>query len=312
MMKNSALVYVESPYQLSNAIECTRKLSVRAVNFIIRDNGNITQNQQFQNIIDVNDLTSVSVHSCPNESWLKTFFVMRLSVILMVRSWFHSVVVTGAWPSIVVTLALKWNYSNYKKIYLVDDGLYLLNMLKNIKNYPLTLVSRLPLMDYLKKSEVNRYAVKIQKQHCEDIKTIGLGVCFIGSPIVELNIFPYDLYCEVLRKIQERHYLDDLYYFAHRSESKDKLTMIERLGYKVKTPNLPLEDYLRFKGGYQGHYYSFYSTALFNLSEVVPSSSFHSIRPSPNVWPEKDRESIEDCYEFFELTKIRCLDMDLM
>lgn len=310
-MPKSALVYVESPYQLINAVECLRDIAVSDASFMLRDNGNVVQNKQFQKIIAVEDIKNLRVYYCPTKSWLKLFFVIRLASALMFKTWTHSLIVTGAWQSIIVKLGLKWNSFKYKNIYLVDDGTILFSLLEKIKDSPFTLFSRMPLAEYIKSSGISKHSLKIKKQCSKKIKVIDVGVCFIGSPIVELEMFPQDAYYKVLTQIRKRHCDDALYYYAHRSENQENLSVVKRLGYVVVKPDLPLEDYLREHGGCAGPYYSFYSTAMINLSEMLPSSKFYAIRPSPNIWPRKDQNDIEDIYKFFRMSKIKVITENL-
>lgn len=95
---------------------------------------------------------------------------------------------------------------------------------------------------------------------------IKLGSDLIGTSLVETGVVDHDHYLGGVASLVEQYAVDR--YFAHRKESVEKLTAIERLGVTVVRPDLPLEIAARL-GVLARRVISFPSTVVHTLPLVL-------------------------------------------
>jgi hypothetical protein len=89
---------------------------------------------------------------------------------------------------------------------------------------------------------------------------------FVGSNNVEVGITTERAYLSVLRSIHEHEGVT--LYLAHRREGADKLEKVQRIGFTVVCPELPLEYYCAIKAGVPRRLYGIASTVFDTFSRL--------------------------------------------
>ena len=200
-----------------------------------------------------------------------------------------------------------------KKIIVVDDGLYLYPFLKQSKsNYDnVVFATNLPI-DYIGNFEI----LDIFEYKGRNKKELVNGVfVFIGSKLVEFELCKLEDYIELLievRKICQEKGATKVYYVPHREENVSNLRMYESLGFVLRQVKEPLELHENVNGKLGCSYFSFYSTALFNLAslDIQNCATYYSIRPNKRFWL-KNRQNISDVYEMFErVSSIQTIEVE--
>ena len=104
---------------------------------------------------------------------------------------------------------------------------------------------------------------------------------FVGSNNVEAGITTERAYLSVLRSIHESEGV--ALYLAHRREGPDKLEKVQRIGFTVVCPDLPLEYYCAIKAGLPRRLYGIASTVFDTFSRLWEDQlELILIDPGPN------------------------------
>ena len=154
----------------------------------------------------------------------------------------------------------------YKTLQFVDDGEIL--EVKNIK--PEISSNLLPVNYYsifeiksnpfynLKKNQYELFKIKSKK-------TFSNKILFLGSPYVEHEIIPFDLFSSILKKIILKEGAID--YFMHPRENNEKFKEMEEINFSHSS--LGIENYIINNEILPKRIVSFYSTALSSLNQVM-------------------------------------------
>lgn len=304
------LVYVESPYQLENAIKYIKTFQKgEDVRIVVRNNSNATQLHQIQNLILSFELRNVSFIYLPGRGISRILLYPLALLIVFFKALFSKVVVIGDARSVVASPLVKITEAFKKKIVLVDDGLYLLSFIKNIFKKSYTVYTRLPLKSIIEEnsSTISFKLSEIQKFSCQN--DFSGRVNFIGMKISEIGFVSEEYYIDYLEKLRGEFNGFSFYYYSHRGESSAKLSLIEKIGYKVVTPAVSIEMYLNEKGVYKGIYITFFSTALYNLSLMVNDGLFYYIKIKGDAFPNLQTDSVLECYKLFKSAGLKELDI---
>lgn len=297
-------LYIESPYQLANAInylEFDNTYTCREI--LVRDNGNQTQTKQLKNLLRKSKLDNATFFYCPGGGVGRLLALPLLILKLLLKSFVADTVVVGDARPLVVRGLLGLTKLMKKKVVLVDDGLYLLNYVNKIKNETFFLYTNLPIRNKLhgqvSKLRVHEVASKPAKLNDKDEKSIG----FIGMKLVEIGFISYDEYFFFLKKVKNSFDGYNLKYYSHREEDDSKLDEISSMGFKVVKSDISIEEYIYEYGG-DHSYVTFYSTALFNVRKMLPSANCSFIRPTLGTYPKSHQKNIDLCYELFDAAGI--------
>jgi len=190
-----------------------------------------------------------------------------------------------------------------KQVVLVDDGLYLLSYVNKIKNKNYVIFSSLPLLKFvdnngpLKLTFIEDKVVKAKVHN-------GNNLCFIGMKLPEIGFMDIDVYMGIIKTLVKSNKDKNLIYYAHRAEDSNKLKLIQKLGFNLVQSDMPLEQLFLKQGAPQGDFYTFYSTAIYNVSRMLDSCQFFAIEPDLELWPVSARENVAMCYELFKRSNI--------
>jgi|GEM_PF-5938955 len=306
----SVLVYVESPYQLENAIKYLLDGNKsEGFRVIIRDNSNETQLSQMKSLISNSGLIDVSFIKLTGGGLMRLLLYPFVLLRVLYKGVFSTTVIIGDARSIVAFPLIKLAEVFNRRIVLVDDGLYLLSYIKNIFRKKYTVYTRLPLGALIEKNSMSLIfkPCEITKAPCK--ADFSGQVNFIGMKISEIGFVTEKFYIEYLKKILQKFNGHSFNYYAHRGESLDKLRIIEKIGYKVITPSISIEKYLIDKGAYKGIYVTFFSTALYNLSMMVSCGEFYFIRVRGGEFFHLQTSNVLECYKLFSTAGLKELNI---
>lgn len=300
------LAIIESPYQLQNTMSLFDYLKVdkSQVTLLIRDNGNKTQQQQFSAHLNGMKptyfyLPAIGLKKVP----LLIYFYFRYFIsLLMVES-----LVLGDARSILCGPLLKASKYFSKKVYLVDDGLYLLSFIEKLEQVKCTIYTSLPLASRhtSKFSIIKKEVEKFSRYDDEE------SVTFIGQHLVELGFLSEAEYISDLNEII-KHYSDRykaFNYYTHRSESEVKIKKISDIGFNVIFLPTSIEKKFFEQKAPIGVFISFYSTALLNICLAHRGSSFYFISKTFSLPDRKIISAIDSCHKVMELAGISGLEI---
>lgn len=300
------LVYVESPYQLENAIsfldECNKREGVKIV---IRNNLNALQLNQFKKLVNTLPSIELIYLKLPAFGIFKFLYYPFVLFFLLLKSSTASTILIGDARSIVAFPLLKALKFSNKQVVLVDDGLYMLSYIKNIFDKPYTIYSSLPLEKIIEKNSKTLTFQYCQIDTVEALTDNSRSVYFIGMKITEICFISEELYFNYLKKIKLKFNEYTHYYFPHRGESINKLKVIEGLGFTIIKPEISIEDYFKKERTYGGVFITFFSTALYNLSQMIGNADFYYIKVDNKDFPELQTQSVLECYSLFCQAKLK-------
>lgn len=298
-----AVVYAESPYQLLNALEYISVLDMSSGKFLLRDNGNQIQKDQFNEVVKVVDGKKVKHITLPQSGGLKLLYLVKTNLTLLLYAVTFRNVILGDGKSIVSKTLLPILNLLGIKITLVDDGLYLLDFIGSIEERDYTIFTNLPIEKYIKDpSNCNLKVIKKKNVKAEVISGNNLNI--IGMKLSEFGLMSESIYIRTLLDFVAKYPNYQVNYYPHRGESNSKLKILSDNGFIMQDNNLPMEEYFIANGAPGGVYVTFYSTALFNLSMMLDECDFYALELDVSFWPEQYRSEIAACYDLFRVAGI--------
>lgn len=301
------IAYVESPFQLTNCIHWIKYSGNQecVVEILVRTSTNNKLTRKMQHISRINPIGNYKYVEVANGRIMKILSLFKIGAALLCKSFIYDKIIIGDARNIIARIILKLPFFVIRKIILVDDGLYLLDHIDKIAELPITVYSTLP----LESANYNLAAnVNIEKQKIGDnIENNGSeAIIFIGTKLTEIGFISEDDY---LKRLAEIYSPDkQALYFPHREESSEKIKLVQAIGFNIVETNSSIEDYFEVNGAPVGDYYSYYSTALLNLSLRIPFASFKAINIDLNKLPLAEKNAIKRCYEIFKLSGIEILE----
>lgn len=173
-----------------------------------------------------------------------------------------------------------------KKSILLDEGTAIFNVLEK-RDKTIISTSKLLIKSLVYQLKINlpssivfftKYNIKCSKydsivkyQEQSVLNEVKLSdekiMYFLGSSVVELNIIKLPNYISALRKIKKINKSIRILYFSHRKENKEKLKIIESIGYEVISNQAPFEELFRNLEVWPSNISSFhFTTVLDNIS----------------------------------------------
>lgn len=270
------------------------EIDVGGCRIFVRDNGNSRQKKQFTNQQGNLELTYFYL---PINGVLKIpllfWFYMKYFLLLF----FSEELTLGDARSIVCRPLLSLSPIMKKKIYLVDDGFYLISHIDQLRSTKCFIYTSLP----LKIMETDKFII-IKKQTPMFIKYNKTGsVSFIGQPLVELGFIKDTNFFKHLEYVlhcfsSDYEHFD---YYAHRNESEEKLNKLRCLGFKVIHLPISIESYFYHNKAPKGIFISYYSTALLNVLLAHSNSEFYFIDDKLEVKDRSVNNTVMLCYKAF-------------
>ncbi|PWC09725.1 hypothetical protein [Brenneria corticis] len=195
-----------------------------------------------------------------------------------------------------------------QNIGIVDDGLATISAIRQLN----TLKKNRFLLKYLPtfytSFDINIPYPKIVS--CKKKKQVSCKVgsfaIIIGTPLVEKGIINFGLYEKIINNISShmKSKSMDIIYIPHRAEGQ----LLDRYDsdIKIMTLDKSVEDYFKELISFPSFVFSFYSTALVNLSEVYKGPSFYSILLDENDIESNFKSIVLNSYEYiFSLNSIK-------
>lgn len=306
------IVYVESPYQLTNAIKLINSKKIEDVSnsnfyFLIRDNGTSNQVRQYQEIIKDKLVSNVCKFiKIERESKAKYHKIIYAIFIISIKIYKTKTLIVGDIRTPVIKpFFLVLNFFKLK-VYLVDDGLYLAHDIEKLNGLNINIFTSLPL-----ENKITCNSLKLIKNEIGffDSYRPGLSKVFIGQNLVEVGFLEEQEYIYRVAQFYNKSFdgIQRALYYPHRYEDVNKLKKIEDLGYEIIFLNKPIEQDFSENGAPDGVFASFYSTALLNLKNMHKCHSFYYLDTDAYLCSHSQREDIKVCQEMMEGAGIRKL-----
>ena len=186
----------------------------------------------------------------------------------------------------------------------------MLTFVNRIRKCNYTVYTSLPIEKSIETFSDNKLEI-INKKHLKAEMIDGNSINIIGMKLSEIGFMDEEIYLEILDKTVREYPTATINYYPHRGESENKLRKISDQGYIIHKNNLPIEEFFLKNGAPRGIYLTFYSTALYNLSNMLDKCVFYAIEPNITFWPEKHRKGISMCYDLFRAAGIHTRQIKL-
>jgi len=310
-MKVDSIFFVESPLQFNNAVTLIKLKKLVPV-IVVRLNGEIDNDRQLSDLT-LNFSGALKFINIKKSDKLALFYsIIRLTLFFTSLKWRACRCFLGDWRSIWMK-AVAYSISP-SKVNVIDDGFATLTVLNQLekkittkrslfecKRFRPTFYTYFP----VESDVLNVINLRSKNSNSSMVKEITDTIMFIGAPLVEkqiINCADYLFYIsKALSKYPENQF-KNIEYIPHRAEHSDNYNQVAALDNRVSIKKLdqPIEDYIKKNREVPAVLLSFYSTALYNLSEYSEQSTAVAIYLPFNIISNKYRTQIENVYQFFE------------
>lgn len=299
--EQSAIAFIESPFQLLCAIEAIQHFGFERWQIVCRLNSFRENNRQIKRTVELLNipLAKICIITVGNTITEKMIAPVY-SMFLFLKTINCDKVIIGNRESRLLSLVCLWTPK--RKLIFVDDGTKTLSKLRagnardNLES-PATIftVFKLPLKVGEESFVENTFAqLKMAIQNEANIGKLA-GQMFLGCPLSENDIISEVEYISHVKKAADACPGKVLIYIPHRNESALKLDLISGIwGVSIKPISYPIELYAFNEGKCPGEVISFYSTALYTLKKIY-GCQVKYIR----IDPQKHRASILAVYDYY-------------
>ena len=270
MGKTRLIAYIESPYQVLGAFEFQRQHSVD-IEWVIRKSETVND-RQIISTLDILEIDRYAVTFMP-----KIVLGTSIKWIVFIFKSVFSQVLLGDPASKIGRLFLN-------KI-IIDDGTFNIQYIQkntNKKYWTIFDTNNKNNFDFINlRKKLNSYNLFKSERSF-----------FIGQPLSELGLISEEKYLSVLDACSKDN---ELVYFPHRRESREKLS---KLDVNVHFSEAPLELELLLMGELPISVIGFYSTALYTLKLLYGIDSYcYKL--------ELVSKEVELIYQFFEQNDLK-------
>ena len=313
-MKVDSIFFVESPLQFSNAVTLIKFKKLVPI-IVVRLNGEIDNDSQLSELTLNFSGTRKFINIKKSNKFTLFYSTIKLMLFFTSLKWRGCSCFLGDWRSIWMKAVA---YSiNPNKVNVIDDGFATLTVINQLENK----IARNNTKGYLlnckrfrptfytyfpvESDVLNVINLSAKNNNSSIVKEVVNTIMFIGAPLVEKQIIKcedYLLYItKALSKYPENQY-KNIEYVPHRAEHSDNYNRVAALDNRVSIKKLdqPIEDYINKNKEVPAVFLSFYSTALYNLSEYAEKSTAVAIYLPFDIISNKYRTQIENVYQFFE------------
>ncbi|MEQ4676706.1 hypothetical protein ABN063_19290 [Providencia vermicola] len=308
------IFFVNSAFQLIILNKLLIERSIKSGILVIKKNKSDNYQLSYE-IEKIKESRKIKVIYAPNSLLLFNLFSLI--------TFFCQKIFIGDIKSIYYHSAIR--FTNSKKIFFFDDGfssLLILDLLKNglpipILNGGANLSTKKKLafeILNIKYKEVpidsfTFYSIfadssfnnveKITILDNENFLPLNSSSVFLGGKYVDIKILNFESYCNAI--IKAYNIADgDLVYIPHRAESKEFLDKLKKqIPYIVITViDKPIELYLIENQWAPKFVFSIYSTALFTLANLFPTSNVYFKSINIELIPNQYQKSLRSLYHF--------------
>ncbi|WP_318439209.1 polysialyltransferase family glycosyltransferase [Photobacterium leiognathi] len=322
---------IESPIQLKSAISYSAHLKLKNNILILIKSNSKNENTQIDGVLNKDKWDNIYILSKFNNRFLNIIYMFFYSIFFFLK-YRNKVdrVMLGDYRNfffILISRLLK-----FKEEILLDDGtivVYLqykyfrnsmiyedycsffrriiLRFVSNVKSVP-NLYSIFELSCWHDVNQVN-YFVNVKKKNTIKSKDIY----FFGSKYSECGLITLydeiDALSKVYKKLKLDYEIDSIIYIPHRSDSDEKIKMINSLGFTIKRLNLPAEAYFESLDSYPFVIAGFYTTVLYSLNYYFDFKSVISFDINPLINDNHDREGAKLIYDYYKNVGINVIDL---
>lgn len=326
-MNNYNIFIAASPLQLLNCIEAAFYFKTNNNILLFLTNNETNNFSQMSMLLDIFKWSEVKYVSLPKTITSRIFFVKSIQSTL--KDLNHSLIekiFVGEYRSDHITHIT--NYLRGKEIYLVDDGMALLNYREYAsKKSNKQKLRALVYKSFLYKLSVinfkffttfdigldnivkNEYAYI--KQYMKK-KSTDTSVYFIGQPLIELSMISEHNYKVELNKVINLYKNKKFVYILHRRQ-EDKIIkkLALELDFEYKRFDQLIELEILNASIIPSEFATFYSTAIITLPKFFNNCIYKAYKINPLIFNKKftDIDAIEKCYIEFSNSDIQVVSL---
>lgn len=301
MKIKSAVLLVESPMQLINAIEAKHRFEIEESYLLIRYDGIASNDEHIDYILNSIDNRFSNISKIMLQYGKKNPFKM-LEPLMQCLKYNPDYLFLGNYFSGFAKL-VKMLYPTRKTIYL-DDGaqttkLYYDNKKVNLFSYYF-FKELYPERIYVHHNFEFTKSKLTEKNQTIDSNT----VFFIGAALTENNLISVDNYDKLFSAVVNCYKDYRIVYLPHRFEDANKYNKYSTVD--ILKPNMPVELYLLQLNELPRKVVSFYSAALYTINSLFGNVlEVESIKIPLNIFTNTHyAEKIEKLYDYFSQSMI--------
>jgi len=296
-----ALIFVESPLQLLNAMEAVHSFSLTSYKIVIRLSGFKISDLQLINTAKALGLNSVSVITI--NAGRKNLFDL-IKIIYYSNCFLFSkidyVFIGNEDSNFFRKIIFQFNK---RKIVFLDDGSKTI-VLANSENkldkvyYSVFSLSQINVLEQNK----NKYHSLKERLSQSNFKINHNKIIFLGQKLAELGILPERDYLTLIIEFSKKYNNFEIDYIPHRGEDLGKLSAINKLhNVEIVDLDYPVELYGLYNSFLPHKVTSFYSTALYTMKIIYPIQVESILISTDNL---EFKKNIDLIYDFYKINNI--------
>ena len=325
------LFIVRSPLQLINAIEAKAHFNTKKNILVILYNIGVNS-LQLETMLDKGDWDKV-IEFDERKMTKQRKFLYHVRLIREIKAFNYIYVFSGDYGTINRLIIAN---SNYKKLYLIDDGVLTIHLHSTIlnpnKQESISLSKKIKMLRYLLfglqiniKGSINFFTcynltphsneeiVKneyhyLQNKYLNDLEK-DKRLFLLGQNFLQTDILDNMTYINYLKRIIN-YYQTDIIYVPHRTEIiSDELKLMFNDSFKLQPSQGPIEMVFLMQKKYPKHIVSFNSSALFTLDKIFPNTTIDSIYIEVDDC-KRLKKRMEESYLFFKDTGVNLIHLN--
>ncbi len=322
-MKNYNIFIASSPLQLLNCIEASHHFQTKNNILLLIQTSEKSNLFQMNKLLDKYRWDQIKYISLPETLKHRIMFTNTIKRTLeYFKKHVIGKVFVGEYRSDNITHIV--NYLDANEVYLVDDGLALLNYDKNINqksnkqkiraiiyklfSYKLSIINfKFFTIFDLKQDSVIKNKYTYIKQYMEE-KSTDPSVFFIAQPLVELSMISENNYKIELKKVIDFYKNKQFVFILHRRQKEKIIKKLAlELGFEYKLFDQLIELEMLNSSTIPSEFATFYSTAIVTLPKLLDNCTYRAFKINPQKFNKKvtDLNALEKCYIEFTDSNIK-------
>lgn len=274
MPNKKAIFILESPLQMICGFEAINEFNLNKVSIILRlaENGRNNEQMLKLNELFFSKFKVQKVFMKPkSRNILSILYCLYLTLYSTVTVCRNYSVFIGYFDSKFARLLTLFTPS--KKKFFLDDGVASLMYSNGLLHSGASFFSFFNLKTKKNTKNSFEYFSNFILNSNNSDKNKKNSLIFIGTPISESSsIVSFNEYLKIISYVKSKYESYSFLYFPHRREPKDRIKVIEKMGFKILYNKLPIEMIgYEFSQYYPNVVVSLFSTALFTMYSIYKS-----------------------------------------
>ena len=325
------LFIVRSPLQFINALEAKEHFKTRSNILIIFYNHGDKNSKQLKTMLNKDDWDKIFEFD-ERKVAKRTKFIHQVKLVKTLRSFQYDYIFSGDFGTINRLIIAN---SDYKKLYLVDDGVLTIRFHNTIlnpnnKDY-ISISKKAKMLRYLLfglhiniKGNINLFTCYnltphgneviehndyhyLQNKYLNNLKQ-DTQLYLLGQNFVNVNLFDTATYIRYIKKIIN-HYKTSIIYIPHRGETiSDELKALCDDNFHLESSQGPVELRFLTQEKYPKHIVSFNTSALFTLEKIFSRTKIDSVYIEQSDCT-KVNNRLKESYALFDNTNVNVVHL---